>query len=171
MAGVGKGKGVSTVMPEHDLELEEAFPTLKQSPYQITSPTDPKYNCIAFAVGDLTHYWDDVGFRGYSVKGYYWPSGVPSSSTLIGWTTIFEIHGYEETNDRSLEPEYEKIAIYVRLETPEHVARQKESGIWTSKLGKGVDIEHTLEGLEGELYGKVTRIMRRKCQDGKRVLE
>jgi hypothetical protein len=28
-----------------------------------------------------------------------------------------------------------------------------------------------LEGLEGEFYGKVSKIMRRKCQGGKRVLE
>jgi hypothetical protein len=38
-------------------------------------------------------------------------------------------------------------------------------------MGRGVDIEHTLEGLEGEFYGKVTKIMKRKCKDGKRVLE
>jgi len=96
-------------MTERDLELEDVFPCLKKSSYKITSPIDPRYNCVAFAVGDLTQFWDDV-----NVKGYYWPPGVPRADTLIGWTKIFEIHGYEETDNRGLEPEYEKIAIYAR---------------------------------------------------------
>lgn len=153
-------------MKERDLELDEICPNLKHSPYKKTSEKDPRYNCIAFAVGDLSHFWDDI-----NVNGYYWPPGVPNADTLISWTKIFEIHGYEETDNQGLEPEYEKIAIYARSDSPEHVARQKASGIWTSKMGKGIDIEHTLEGLEGDFYGNVVKIMRRKCQDGKRVLE
>jgi hypothetical protein len=70
-----------------------------------------------------------------------------------------------------LEIEYEKIAIYEGADGPEHVARQKASGLWTSKMGKGVDIEHTLEGLEGDFYGKVVKVMKRKCRGGKRVPE
>jgi hypothetical protein len=153
-------------MSERDLELEEDCPSLKESKYKITSPRDARYNCVAFAVGDLKHFWYDV-----SVKGYYWPPGVPSADTLEGWIKVFEIHGYKETQDRSLEPEYEKIAIYASADGPEHVARQKASGIWTSKAGRGIDMEHDLEGLEGELYGKVAKIMKRKCQNGRRVLE
>jgi len=34
-------------------------------------------------------------------------------------------------------------------------------GFWSSKIGKSVDIEHTLEGLEGSFYGQVAIIMRR----------
>ena len=90
---------------------------------------------------------------------------------MEGWTKVFEIHGYRETEDRTLEPKYEKVAIYASDDGPEHVARQKASGTWTSKTGKGVDMEHTLEALEGEFYGKVVKIMRRECQGGKRVLE
>jgi hypothetical protein len=151
-------------MRDHDLEQD--CPGLQRAPYTITSPRDPQYNCIAFAVGDITHFWDDVG-----LPGCYWPSGVPGSDTITGWTRIFEIHGYTETEDRSLELEYEKIAIYVSPDGPEHVARQKASGIWTSKTGRGVYIEHALESIEGDFYGKVTKIMKRKCPDGRRVLE
>jgi len=70
-----------------------------------------------------------------------------------------------------LEPEYEKIAIYATSDGPEHVARQRASGNWTSKAGKGRDFEHELEALEGSFYGKVVKVMRRKCQGGRRVLE
>jgi hypothetical protein len=151
-------------MRDHDLEQD--CPGLLQAAYTITSPRDPQYNCIAYAIGDLTHFWDDVG-----LAGYYWPPGVAGADTITGWARIFELHGYTETKDRSLELEYEKIAIYVSPDGPEHVARQKASGIWTSKMGRGVDMEHTLESIEGNFYGKVEKIMKRKCQDGKRVLE
>lgn len=155
-----------------DPDLEEDCPSLKTSPYDVKSPYDPAYNCIAFAVGDLTQFWDDIGLpKGVRVKGYYWPDGALSADTLDGWMSVFAIHGYSETDDSRLEPDYEKVAIYASAEGPEHVARQKASGIWVSKMGKGVDIEHTLEALEGEFYGKVVRIMRRKCQGGSRVLE
>jgi hypothetical protein len=155
-----------------DLDLEEDCPSLRDASYKVTSPRDPRYNCIAFAVGDLQQFWDDVRIRGRQVRGYYWPPGAGSIETLEGWMSIFKIHGYTETEDRTLELEYEKIAIYAGPDGPEHVARQKASGIWTSKMGKGVDIQHdTLESLEGDFYGKVVKIMKRKCQGGKRVLE
>jgi hypothetical protein len=36
-------------------------------------------------------------------------------------------------------------------------------GNWTSKLGKGEDIQHdSLDGLEGDLYGKVAIFMMRR---------
>jgi hypothetical protein len=150
-----------------DLELEEDCPGLREASYTITSPRDPKYNCVAFAVGDLTRFWYDV-----KLAGYYWPPGVRSADTLEGWLQVFAEHGYVETDDVGLNPEFEKIAIYVSADgCPEHVARQKASGMWTSKIGKGVDMEHGLDALEGVLCGKVTRIMQRPCKDGKRVLE
>jgi hypothetical protein len=90
---------------------------------------------------------------------------------MAGWVELFSAHGYRETDDR-LEDDFERIAIYSRSpERPTHVARQKASGVWVSKLGTGKDIEHTLAGLQGKLYGKVARIMKRKCKDGRRVLE
>jgi len=153
-----------------DPELEGAFPGLIDSSYEPTSPKDPSYNCVAFALGDLKNFWDDV-----EVNGYYWPPGVPSD-TLAGWLEVFSIHGYHETDEDGLEEDFERIAIYGSLKTPEyivpeHVARQKASGTWVSKLGSGKDVEHTLGGLEGVEYGKVVRIMKRKCKDGRRVLE
>jgi hypothetical protein len=153
-------------MDERDLDLEADCPSLKQHSYKITSPRDPRYNCVAYAVGDLTQFWYEV-----NIRGYYWPPGAGSADTLEGWTKVFGIHGYVETEDRTLEPEYEKVAIYASPDGPEHVARQKASGIWTSKMGRGIDMDHTLEALEGDFCGKVVKIMKRKCQDGKRVLE
>ena len=91
---------------------------------------------------------------------------MPSADTLEGWIKVFADHGYSDTDRDHLEPEFEKVAIYATPEAPEHVARQKGSGIWISKMGKGHDIEHsTLAALEGELMGKVVKIMKRPCKD------
>jgi hypothetical protein len=106
------------------------------------------------------------------MAGYYWPPAAPSADTMDGWLKIVSDHGYRETDDARLEPEFEKVAIYGTFDTPEHVARQKASGVWVSKMGIGKDIEHTtLAALEGALYGTVVKIMKRKCKDGQRVLE
>lgn len=37
--------------------LEDLFPGLRGQPYQITSPKDDRYNCIAFAAGVYRNWW------------------------------------------------------------------------------------------------------------------
>ena len=53
------------------------------------------------------------------------------------------------------------MAIYALQGKPTHAARQLGDGRWTSKLGKEVDITHTLVGLEGPVYGQVAAYLRR----------
>ena len=55
----------------------------------------------------------------------------------------------------------EKVAIYTLNGLPKHAARQLPSGAWSSKLGNHIDIEHSLEGLAGDLYGSVAHILSR----------
>jgi len=147
-------------------ETEKCFPKLDQGNYRVTSIKDKTYNCVAWAVGDTTHFWYDA-----KIKGYYWPPGARSADTLDGWKDVFQIHNYSVCGSHDFEAELEKVAIYVNDKgEPEHVARQTGDGTWSSKLGKGCDIQHdTLEILEGELYGRVAVIMQRPCKDGKRV--
>jgi hypothetical protein len=46
---------------------------------------------------------------------------------------------------------------------PKHAARQRTTEkVWTSKIGDLDDIDHTLDGLAGNNYGKPTLFMRRK---------
>ena len=75
---------------------------------------------------------------------------------------LFEQLGYEECISDELEHEFEKIAVYARLGKGQHVARQLDDGLWTSKLGDLEDITHSLRGLEGTEYGKVEKIMKSK---------
>ena len=164
--GTQKGLFEIKLTPQSDLELEQDCPDLARCGYKKTSERDPSYNCIAWAVGDTKYNWYDV-----KIKGYYWPPGVPSADTVEGWIEVFKILNYRETERRDLEPEFEKIAIYVTAEGfPEHVARQKADGVWTSKMGKGIDLDHpTLEAIESDVIGEAKVIMKRRCKDGKRV--
>jgi hypothetical protein len=98
------------------------------------------------------------------VRGYYWPPGVPREWSLNSIRRVFQIHGYEECESADLEKGFEKIAIYFDAQNePTHVAVQKDSGVWSSKLGVYEDIEHpTLESLESAAYGSVSVKMKRK---------
>jgi hypothetical protein len=152
-----------------NIEIEQCFPAVVGK-YKLTSPKDGAYNCVAWAVGDIKAFWDDVRIHGRRVKGYYWPDGC-DVETLEGWKCVFVLHNYGECESDAFDVDFEKIAIYVAADgAPNHVARQTGSGTWTSKLGVSCDIEHeTLDSLEGEEYGTVGAIMQRPCKDGKRV--
>jgi hypothetical protein len=148
-------------------ELEELWPGLATSEYSITSPQEPRPNCIGWALGDTTHFWEP----GPPTVGYYWPPNAPQDDSLSSWIRVFELHGYRTCESAESEQGKEKIAIYLGLDgLPSHVARQKASGLWTSKLGKLEDIQHdTLEALVGNEYGSVAQIMERP-REGEGVL-
>src|SRR5437870_6260006 len=118
--------------------LEERFSKLRNGGYGVESPEDPKYNCIAFAVGNLTRWWQWMPGR---TRGYYWP--LPSDNTLQSWMEVFRLHGYAPCESADFEAGLQKVAIYVNEGEPTHVAKQDvESGKWISKLGRGKDISH-----------------------------
>ena len=135
--------------------LEQHFPNLARTTYSVTSPLTPAYNCIAWAAGDSTRWW-------WPDDHVYWPGGVPVEESLDSFVAAFETLEYEACPDGQLEPGFEKVAIYASADAvPTHAARQLPNGLWTSKLGKDVDIEHELEGLTSQKYGKAVRFLRR----------
>ncbi len=146
--------------------LEQLFPRLLQHGYRIESPRTPRYNCIAWAGGDTTRWW----WPGGAPFGpYYWPDGVPAEEKLESFELAFGAQGgYQRCDCPDLEPDFEKIAVYVdNPGQPTHAARQLESRRWTSKLGRLEDIEHaTLAALEGPGYGRVGLILRRPRSRG-----
>jgi hypothetical protein len=135
---------------------EKVFPDLARTGYQITSPPDSSYNCIAYAARLTNQWWwpDPDGFD-------YWPAGVVRERTLAAFIQAFETVGYSPCPDDTLEPGWVKVAIYASDEGPTHAARQLDNGLWTSKLGPDDDIEHSLEGLCGPSYGSVVQFLRR----------
>lgn len=137
--------------------LEKWFPRLRDSGYRITSDDDVAYNCAAYAVRDQDRWWEPFRPDGF------WPDGVPRDDTVEGFVALYQTFGFEECEDGTLSPGFEKIAIYGVRGAFSHVARQLPSGDWTSKLGELEDIEHrTLEGLVNTEYGRPVRFMRRQ---------
>ena len=139
--------------------IEATFPYLPTIGYVITSPATTDYNCIAWAAQDIdVWWWPDP------LQLYYWPPDIPRDVTLDSFIKAYESRGYSRCQSSNYEAGWDKIALYVDANgTPTHAARQLKTGYWTSKLGTLEDIEHkTLESLNGNQYGSVSVIMRRR---------
>lgn len=142
--------------PAHEL------PNLNQTNCFVTSNASNRYNCIAWAAGDLKHnWWPDS--RGIG----YWPVGVPRRERLEAFVAAFWTVGFLPCNDGSLEPGIEKLALYARkvgeILIPTHAALQLEDGEWTSKLGPFEDIVHkTVKDVSGPVYGDAEIYLARK---------
>jgi hypothetical protein len=76
---------------------------------------------------------------------------------------LFLSLGYVDcTNNAEFEPGFQKVALYGSGFIYTHASRQLPSGKWTSKLGKGEDIEHdTPDDVAGGVYGEVIQVMKR----------
>ena len=136
--------------------MRDAFPFLTSEGYSETSPASPAYNCIAWAAGRTdVAWWPDPQGIGY------WPQDAPRTETLEAFYRAFQSIGYTRCDDGSLKVGFEKIALYALGGRPKHAARQLPDGSWTSKLGKHIDIRHTLRGVEGPAYGQVDSFMKR----------
>lgn len=136
------------------------FPNLtygKDANHKVTSPKTTRYNCIAWATGDIERRW----WPGYI--DYYWPPGISEEEEISSFVEAFELLGYSLCADGSLEDGFEKVAIYaLGNSAPTHAARQLRNGKWTSKMGDFHDIEHELhENVNGPKYGKARCFMRR----------
>jgi hypothetical protein len=133
---------------------EDEFPRLRNEGYIVKSQATRNYNCIAWAAGDTNRWWwPDAG------KQYHWPEGIPRDNTVDAFIAAYTQLGYEVADSQELEEGLEKVAIYTKDKLPTHAARQLPSGMWTSKLGREEDIEHTLRGLTESVYGEVAVIL------------
>ena len=85
---------------------------------------------------------------------------VPSTAAAI---ELFLHQGFQRCGtSEELEVGWEKVAIYENGTGYTHVAKQLASGMWSSKMGKGEDIEHKfLSDLAGDYYGKVAQVMKK----------
>lgn len=149
-----------TISPD---ELRKRFPKLAPGTFEPKSKATGRYNCVGFAAEDERHWWE----AGCNGGRYYWPPRPHRQITdVAGVAEIFTAQGFEPTDNREIEPGYEKIAIYSSLDTLEftHIARS-DGQVWKSKLGKGQDIHHfsldVLEGDQEDEYGIVEVVLRR----------
>jgi hypothetical protein len=140
--------------------LETLFLGLRTTAYRVTSPQSGEYNCIAWVVGDTANWWWPVNEPADTLR--FWPGEVPREETMAAFLAVFSGLGYTVCDSEGREIGYEKVALFAGPQgVPAHAVRQLPSGLWTSKLGKGEDIEHELRALEGEIYGTVVLLLKR----------
>jgi len=148
-------------------EICVIFPGLTVDPhFRIASPHDPAYNCFAWAAGDDHRWWDPVPLIAPTRAGVHWPAHVPVLLSRAAFIAAYATIGYEVCADPKLEEGFEKIALYENADgEPVHAARQLDSGVWTSKLGRANDIEHGApETIEAPLSGAPALFLRRPRQ-------
>ena len=67
------------------MNCELLFPGLVGSDYQLTSPPDLTYNCIAWAMGESDRWWwpdsQDIAF---------WPEGIERRETVEAFFKMFD---------------------------------------------------------------------------------
>jgi hypothetical protein len=140
--------------------LVAIFPGLAHGRYRETSPATPNcdYNCIAWAASRTDHWWEPDPYQ-----YFYWPPGVARQYTLQAYSDVYRVFGFEPCGSGRFEIASEKIVLFATSGgVPQHAARQLESGRWTSKLGRDVDIEHTTpDMLSGNSYGQPVLFMQR----------
>lgn len=157
------------LIEQAERRIKQVFENLKDGEFEITSPFDAKYNCIAHAADDNEKWWWAVDTK-TADNDVFWFNNIPGQATLENFILAFQKLGYQLCDNAELEKDFEKVAIYTSTKdeihapkgTPTHIARQLPNGKWTSKLGQDVDISHnTLNSVEGNLYGIVKQILKR----------
>jgi len=138
-------------MPKEDLERD--FPELSGKDYDL-SPQDFNYNCLAFALGDVSNWWEPG--RG---SGHYWPPGFSHDVKVSTVEEIIKLHGYRAETGIGEKPNAEAIAIYAIDDEWTHFARYSD-GHWHSKLGEDHDVSRIeLNDLAIGDYGSVCKIL------------
>lgn len=141
------------------------FPKLAQSGYIVTSAPDKSYNCIAFAAGDQAKWWWPIpGPAEANAPIVFWPAGAPFGDSLDVFVTSLGLLAYNRCDDPSVDANLVKVALYAIDGRVKHASRQMANGQWRSKMGKAEDIEHSLEAVEGPLYGLVAAILERPAK-------
>ena len=146
--------------PDSPSPIFERYPNLRRDGYEQTSdptPDDgpsPKYNCVAFALGETDRVVSHA-------PGDYWPAK-SRLGLLRELVEVFGHHGFEPCKPDELTPG--SVALYARNDFWKHAARKTDDGKWTSKLGvDGEDIAHaTPECVLTDGYGGVCCFMRPK---------
>ena len=135
-----------------------AFPNLAREGFQIIDQPSTRYNCIAYAAGDTSKWWEDTERR-------YWPSHGSRSAAIASLREVFVGLGYEQCDDSSIDDRYQKVALYETQGAWTHTAVQMPNGAWRSKIGEGPVIEHrSPASLSGGMYGEPTVFMRRATE-------
>jgi hypothetical protein len=78
---------------------------LNEDQFEITSPFDPLYNCVAWALNDKNSWWGPKR---------RWPSRLERRMSLTTIGHVFEDHGFEvlKRKPKEFSDDYEYVAVY-----------------------------------------------------------
>lgn len=140
-------------------KFQQLFRRLRESEFEITSPEDPRYNCVAWAADDVRRWWWPA-----ESPFAFWPPTVKRDESISSFVDAFGTLGYELADSGAHEAGFEKVAIFASTDrVPTHMARQLADGSWTSKVGRLEDIAHIdVDGVGGSDYGEVAAFLRRR---------
>lgn len=152
---------------ENRKELIAVFKKLEtDSHFEITSPKDDGYNCIAWAMG-FNDRWVDHIIDQLSKKKW-WPNGVKRGKSPLNLVEAFKAVGFEPCDDDNTEEGYDKVALYMDKYTGRwtHAAKVLSPEEYHSKIGPLFDIKHRSgDVFENSSYGTVFQFMKRKVSD------
>ena len=145
-------------------DILQIFPLLRDDKkFKITSPVDPGYNCISWAMR-YNDRWTAVPSGVPYLDGVmWWPPNAKEGDNISCLVDAFCQEGFEVCSSELFEEEWLKVALYYNPVNKNwtHAARQLRSGVWASKLGQSYDIEHgSPYTIESTVYGKVYCVMR-----------
>ena len=142
-------------MTPDDDEILARFPGLTFPPAIYLEDGSDRFNCVAWAAGTRSQWWDPMSLRDY------WPPGCPRATTVIAFELALESAGYRVCEVPDLQSGIEVIALMGLEGDFSHVMKQLPNGMWTSKLGAGPLVEHHLYDLVGDAYGQLHSFMNR----------
>ncbi len=141
--------------------IDSRFPNSEYHEYEIHSPFDLKYNCIAWAVDDDQNWWEPL-----NEPGNYWPPNTRFDYSPECLIEAYQEIGYIICDNGDFEEGYKKIALYKKDNFEySHAAKQLNKFLWSSKLGPQFDIIHTLFCLKDGYYGNIFCFMKKSINN------
>lgn len=130
------------------------------SKLELRSDPDPLYNCIGFAMGMQNVC---VALRHPQLIDWcWWPPTAPRTLDPQSLIAAFEYFGFEVCANGTVEPDYDKVALYEKNGEWQHAAVIEEEDLYHSKMGVWWDIVHRSGDLfHDDAYGDIFAYMRR----------
>lgn len=145
------------------------FPGLKPGEYKFVHGSErTNGNCIALSL-NIPSPWIWPTAKGYvpsinsTMASEFWPRKLSNDYTLDNFLNMYQLFGFEQTDEAGYEEGYWKNAIYGHNESDiTHAAHLLQDGTCVSKLGAGPLLIHQPKAIEGYTYGRIITYVKRK---------
>ena len=147
------GKPINEWGPDEQKDIDISLgycsrhPNMSKEKLRVIRLATRAYNCIAAAFGVEEQWWWP--------EGPGWPIAEDHGTSVKSFDALVKHFGGERCDGPDMEEGYVKLDLYIdEYGEPTHMARQTIRGTWISKMGGNMEVEHDLNELDGEGYGK-----------------